>query len=144
MILVRTEGGLMFSRIQERYHAYRPTKAQALWFGAGCAAATLVAGFGVAGWVTAGAAQSMAEEAAQQTRTEIGVSLCVKEFMAAPDARQRLATLKGTSWYDRDEIVAEGGFATLPNEKAANTAIAMQCATQLAEAPSPTATAAAR
>jgi hypothetical protein len=133
----------MFSRLQERYHAYRPTKAQALWFGAACAAATLVLGFGAAGWVTAGAANTMAKDAALQTRTELGVSLCVKEFMASSDARERLAKLKDTSWYDRDELVAEAGYATLPDEKAADTAVAMQCAMQLADA-APTATAAAQ
>ena len=112
---------------------YRPTKAGALWFGAGCAAATLVLGFGAAGWVTGGTAHTMAEEAAYNAKVEVGVAHCVDEFMQADSARARLEQLKKASWYERDELVANAGFATLPGEDTANIAVATQCAGKLAE-----------
>ena len=134
----------MPSNFPDRFHSYRPTKVQALGFGIGCAAATLVLGFGVGGWVTGGTAWTMTEEAAMRTRTDIGVALCVEEFMAAPGARERLAKLKSASWYDRDDLVAKGGYATLPKAQGADTAIATQCAMRLVEAPVPATTASTR
>jgi hypothetical protein len=120
-------------KLQQRWEAYRPSKAQAFWIGAGCIAATLVAGFGLGGWVTGGTAQKRVAEAATNARQELATAVCVEEFMAANDAKPRLAKLNAASWYERSELVAKGGWATMPDRKEPNSVVASLCAGKLAE-----------
>ena len=119
--------------IMQSWEEFRPTKGQALWFGIGCVAATLIVGFGFAGWVTGGKAQQMVSEASTNARQELATAVCVEEFMAASDARARLAKLSDASWYERSELVSEGGWATMPDREQANSAVASLCAGKLAE-----------
>ena len=121
------------SDISRRVLDYRFTIPQMLWFGAGCAAATLLVGFGLAGWVTGGSAKQQADAAAVTARTELGVSVCVEDFMQARDAGKRLSNLKEAQWYQREKLVSDAGFATLPGSEAADSAVAAQCAMQLSE-----------
>jgi hypothetical protein len=53
--------------------------------------------------------------------------------MRAADSRARLEKLKGLQWYERDELVAAGGWATMPGEKEANSVVAEMCAARLAD-----------
>jgi hypothetical protein len=119
--------------LQQRWNAYRPSKEQVFWIGIGCIIATLVVGFGLGGWVTGGRAQNMAAEAATSARHELAASVCADEFMRAADARARLEKLKGLQWYERDDLVAAGGWATMPGEKEANSVVAEMCAARLAD-----------
>lgn len=119
--------------VQQRWNNYRPTKEQTLWTAVGCIIATLVLGFGLGGWVTAGTAQKMAAEAAATSRHELAAAVCAEEFMRPADARARLEKLKGLQWYERDELVAAGGWATMPGEKEANSVVAEMCAARLAD-----------
>jgi hypothetical protein len=119
--------------LQQRWNDYRPTKQQVLWIGIGCIVATLIVGFGLSGWVTAGTAQKMATEAAASSRHELAAAVCAEDFMGAADARARLEKLKGLQWYERDDLVIAGGWATMPGEKEANGVVAEMCATRLAE-----------
>jgi hypothetical protein len=120
-------------KIVQRWEEYRPTKEQTLWIALGGIIATLIVGFGLSGWVTGGTAQKMAEEAAAASRHQLAAAVCAEEFMRAADARTRLAKLKGLEWYERDDLVASGGWATMPGEKEANTVVAELCANRLAE-----------
>jgi alpha/beta superfamily hydrolase len=117
----------------QRWHDYQPTKKQTFWIALGCIIATLVIGFGFGGWVTGGTAQAMATQAAQESRLELAAAVCAEDFMGAADARERLAKLKNVEWYERDDLVAESGWATMPGESDANSAVAAMCATRLAE-----------
>ena len=119
--------------LRQRWDEYRLTKGQAFWLAAGSVAATLVIGFGFAGWVTAGSAQKMVSEAATNSRHELATAICIEEFMAAADSRARLAKLSDASWYDRGEMVASSGFATMPDRKEPNGVVATLCAGKLAE-----------
>lgn len=121
------------SDISQRVLDYRFTIPQMFWFGAGCVAVTLLVGFGMVGWVTGGSAKQQAEVAAVTARTELGVSLCVDDFMQARDAGKRLASLQEAQWYLREKLVSDGGFATLPGSKTADSAVAAQCAMKLSE-----------
>ena len=117
----------------QRWHNYQPSKEQTFWIALGCIIATLVIGFGFGGWVTGGTAQEMAAQAAQDSRLELAAAVCAEDFMRAADARERLAKLKKAEWYERDDLVAESGWATMPGESDANSAVAAMCATRLAE-----------
>jgi hypothetical protein len=119
--------------LQQRWNAFRPTKEQSFWLALGCVIATLVIGFGLGGWVTGGTARSMADEAAAASRHQLAAAVCAEGFMRAAKARERLDKLKALEWYERDDLVAAGGWATMPGEKEANSVVAEMCATRLAE-----------
>jgi hypothetical protein len=119
--------------LMQRWIDYRPTKEHASWFGVGCVVATLVVGFGLAGWVTGGTAKKMADEAAAASRNQLAAAVCAEEFLRAADARARLAKLKKLEWYERDDLVVAGGWATMPGEKEADGVVAELCAQRLAE-----------
>ena len=119
--------------LRQQWDDYRLTKTQAFWFATGSVAATLIVGFGIAGWVTGGSAQQMVAEAATNSRQELAAAVCVEEFMAAENAAPRLAKLSDASWYDRSELIAKGGWATMPDRKEPNSAVAALCAGKLAE-----------
>lgn len=131
---------MQFSPIEtmrRRFEDYRPTKTHAFWIAAGCVAATLVLGFGPGGWVTAGTAQKRVDEAATSARQELATAVCVEEFMSAKDAHAQLAQLVKTDWYQRSELIAKGGWATMPDRKEPNGSVATMCAEKLAEGKSP-------
>jgi hypothetical protein len=119
--------------LRQRWDDYRLTKAQAFWLAAGSVVATLIVGFGVAGWVTGGSAQQRVAEATTHSRQELATAVCVDEFMAAENAAPRLAKLSDASWYDRSELIAKGGWATMPDRKEPNSTVAALCAGKLAE-----------
>ena len=119
--------------LRQRWDELRLTKTQGLWLAAGCVAATLIVGFGAAGWVTGAAAEQRVSEAAVHARQELATAICVEEFMAGADAKARLAKLSAASWYDRGEMIAKGGWATMPDRREPNSAVAALCAGRLAE-----------
>jgi hypothetical protein len=121
------------STLRRRWEEYRPSKTEAFWSAAGCVVATLVIGFGFGGWVTGGTAQKMLTEAADGARHQLAAAICVEEFMEGKDARARLADLKKAEWYTRDKIIAASGWATMPDRKEPNMAVAEMCAAKLAE-----------
>ena len=119
--------------ISQRWEEYRPTKEHAIWFAVGSVALTLVIGFGFAGWVTGGTAQKRAEEAAAASHNKLAAAVCAEQFMRAADSRARLAKLTALDWWERDDVVAGGGWATMPGEKEADSAVAELCATRLTD-----------
>lgn len=119
--------------LKQRWEAYQLTKTQAAWVGVGCIAATLVIGFGFAGWVTGGKAEKMVAEAATNARQELATAVCVEEFMASAGAKATLVKLKDAGWYERGEVLAKGGWATMPDRKEPNSVVAAMCATKLTE-----------
>jgi hypothetical protein len=119
--------------VRQRWEDYRPTKTQAFWFAAAGVVGTLIVGFGFAGWVTGGTAQERIDEAAVNARQELAAAVCVQQFMARADAAATLVKLKKAGWWDRNELVAKGGWATMPDRKGPNPAVASLCAARLAE-----------
>jgi hypothetical protein len=119
--------------LRQRWDELRLTKAQAFWLAAASVVATLIIGFGAAGWVTGGSAEKRVSEAAANARQELATAICVQEFMAAADAKGRLAKLGEATWYDRGEMIAKGGWATMPDRKEPNSVVATLCAEKLAE-----------
>jgi hypothetical protein len=117
----------------QSWESYRPTKTQAFWVAAGAVVLTLIIGFGPAGWTTPGAASRLADDAATQARQDLAVAVCVEHFMKAGDARKRLSALRNESIYRRGELVAASGWATMPDRKEPNSAVAHICADRLGE-----------
>ena len=119
--------------LRQRWDELRLTKTQAFWLAGGSVVATLAIGFGAAGWVTGGTADKRVSEASTQARHELATAICVQGFMAEADVKTRLAKLTDASWYDRGEMVAKGGWATMPDRKEPNSTVATLCAGKLAE-----------
>jgi hypothetical protein len=116
-----------------RWNEYRPTKEQTLWITLAAVVATLVIGFGMAGWVTGGTAQERADEAAAAAHHQLAAAVCAEHFLRAADAQARLAKLQALQWWERDDHVAQAGWATMPGEKEPNGAVAEMCAQRLSD-----------
>src|SRR3546814_5750458 len=96
----------------ERWKEFQPSKGFAFWSFAGGIVATLVVGFAVFGWYTAGGARALADNAAEESRTELASSICVERFMSEPDVAVQLAALKEESSWSRDTFIEDGGWTT--------------------------------
>jgi hypothetical protein len=120
-------------KIMQRWSECQPAKEHLFWAVIIGIAATLIIGFGPGGWVTGGTAQERADEAAAASHNQLAAAVCAEHFMRAADARTRLAKLQALQWWERDEHVAKGGWATMPGEKEADSAVAQMCATRLSE-----------
>jgi hypothetical protein len=117
--------------LAERWESYRPTKALWFWSCVACVVATLVVGFGWAGWVTGGAASKMTADAEKNARAQLAAAVCVNRFDQAADAgAQRAAFLKTDTW-QRDDFIKKGGWATPPGAKEPVSGAADLCAQQL-------------
>lgn len=123
--------------LMDRWDDYQVTKTQTFWFAAACVSATLILGFTAGGWVTGGTAKESIEEASTNARHGLATAVCVKRFMQAADASSRLEKVKEAMWYERDELVSAGGWATMPDREEPDIVLAGLCATELAELETP-------
>jgi hypothetical protein len=120
--------------LRDRWESFRPSKTMLFWSCAGCVALTMLVGFAGAGWVTAGTAQEMTEEAVGEARAELAAAVCMDRFMKAPDAQEKLAVLKQTSSWERDDYLEDGGWVTLAGAEQPIDDAASLCANLLMEA----------
>lgn len=126
-----------FTELKQRWDDCRPSKAAVFWTGVACVAATLAVGFTIGGWVTGSSARDMARTAAADARAELAAAVCVDDFMGRPDARAQLATLRDSSYWERDTIIEKGGFATPPGFEEPVSGAASRCVSRLLEAKVP-------
>src|SRR3546814_15581709 len=71
-------GRVPMASMAERWKEFQPSKGFAFWSFAGGIVATLVVGFAVFGWYTAGGARALADNAAEESRTELASPPCVE------------------------------------------------------------------
>ena len=89
----------------------------ALWGAAGGAVALAIIGLSSGMLVTSGKAETMAQQRASATLVAERTPACVKNFMAASDAKTKLAELKAmTSSYTRESFIRDGKWATINND----------------------------
>ncbi len=115
----------------QSWNEFRPSKTLWVWSCVGCVIATVILGFSWGGWVTGGTATEMAIDAAEDGRTEVAATVCVNKFVASANAGTQLATLKDASSWERDGIVEEGGWSTIPGLDADLDEVAEVCADRL-------------
>jgi hypothetical protein len=123
----------------QRWAAFRPSKAVWLWSCVACVVATMVVGFAWGGWTTGGTAEKMAADASSNARAELAATVCVAKFMQAPDAAAQLATLKKTDSWKRDDLIKDGGWATMTGVKEVPSGADDLCAEKLASMEAPAA-----
>ncbi len=99
--------------IAERWNAFTPSKTLWFWSVAGAAVVTMIVGFTAGGWMTGGAARTMAAAAERDARAELASVVCVEKFVTAAGAAVSFEELKATSSYQQDDFIEDGGWALL-------------------------------
>lgn len=119
--------------LSRKWLEYRPSKK--LWLASCLAAAagTAAIGFGTDAWVTRGAAQQMAEQAAQQARAKLTATACVERFANADNFTTRLERFQQASAYDRERLIEKGNWATLPGVEEPVASAPDRCADRVAD-----------
>jgi hypothetical protein len=106
-----------------------------MWGAAGGAAAVAFVGFYFAGWVTGGAAATMARQQADKAVVSALAPICVDKFRHAQNADDNLGKLKAISYsWEKGTYVSAGGWATMPGNSEPNSAVAQACAEMLSSA----------
>lgn len=79
------------------------------------------------GWVSAAAADRMAEQRATTAVVSALTPICVAQAQNDPDMEAKLAKLKASGWYGRTELMMADGWATMPGTAKPNAAVAEAC-----------------
>jgi hypothetical protein len=117
-----------------RWEEWRPSKVAYFWSCVGCVVATIIVGFAWGGWVTGGTAAKMEASAASQARAQLAAAVCVDRFMKGADAQTRLASLKKTDSWSRDDVLEKGGWLAMAGQKEPVDGAADLCAEKLVSA----------
>lgn len=97
-----------------------------LGFGFGAVAVTIV-GFSWGGWVTGSKADKMASDRADVEVVKAFVPVCVAMSLSDPDAAQTLADLEKAQSYQRDDVIMDSGWATMPGASSPSRPLALAC-----------------
>jgi len=113
----------------------RETKAAvrpALWGAVAGAIALAIVGFSWGGWVTGGAAETLAKNSAATAVVAALTPICVEKFRQAADASANLVEMKKATYaWDQSKFVEKGGWATMLGSTEPNSAVAKACAESL-------------
>jgi hypothetical protein len=99
-----------------------------LWSAAGGAVAAVIVGFALAGWKTAGSADALAQQAAAEAVTERLAPICAALAERDPEQKTKLTALTDTSSWQRGDVLAGFGWATMPGERDPDAEVADACA----------------
>ncbi|TAJ40006.1 MAG: hypothetical protein EPO67_00495 [Reyranella sp.] len=108
-----------------------------IWSAAGGAAVCMIIGFSWGGWVTGGTARKDTASAAQSAVVAALAPICADRFRAQSDSAVKIAELTKASTWDRGNVVAKSGYATMPGKKDADSDVARACGEILANPPTP-------
>jgi hypothetical protein len=113
--------------LARRWSDARPTKTVVFWACLGTMIVTMIVGFTWGGWVTGGTALKMAEASGEEAVAKRLGPMCVVRFNADPDKDGKLKALKEASSYEKGDYVKKQGWATMPDEKEAESRVAEEC-----------------
>ena len=113
---------------------WQPTKGALVWTCLGTAVVTMIVGFTWGGWVTGGAAETRAAEAAETGRAELAAAICVERYLGAPDVEARHAAFMEESTWGRDGMIEDAGWTTPLGVEEPVEGAADLCADRLADA----------
>jgi alpha/beta superfamily hydrolase len=111
-----------------------------LWSAAGGAAAAMIVGFSWGGWVTGGSARTAQTSASHDAVVVALAPICADRFRAQSDSATKIAELAKSSSWDRGNVVAKSGYATMPGSKDPDSDVARACGEMLANPATPTPT----
>lgn len=121
----------------ERWEEFRPSKGVWIWSCAACVALTMILGFTVGGWHTAGTVEELVSDARDNGRAELVASVCVERFTTSATFSEDLAALKEADSWNRDDLVEDGGWVTLVGMEEPLASAADLCANTLADMDAP-------
>ena len=96
--------------------------------------ATMILGFGWAGWQLQSTAQKAAEQQTNKAVVAALAPICVDKFRQAADVKATTVALAATDTWKRDTFVEKGGWATFPGTPEPNRDVAEACASILSSA----------
>ena len=123
--------------LSTRWLEYRFSKTAYFWSCIGCIVGTMVVGFTLGGWMTAGMANRVGNNLTRAALAQLAASYCVARFEQSGDAAAQLAALKKTAPYERGDFIATGGWVTPPGWAAPVVDAADICAQRLLSAKLP-------
>lgn len=91
-----------------------------------------VVGFSWGGWMTGSKARDMADDQAHAEVVAALVPVCLEQSKQDPKAAETLAELKGTSSYQRSDLLMKTGWATMPGSEEPDRSVAQACMDKLA------------
>jgi alpha/beta superfamily hydrolase len=110
----------------------KATVRSVLWGAAAGAIALAIVGFSWGGWVTGGAAETLAKSRAATAVVAALTPICVEKFRQAADASANLVEMKKAAYvWDQSKFLEKGGWATMPGSTEPNSAVAKACAESL-------------
>ena len=96
------------------------------------AAVLAVGGFTLGGWVTGGTAEKMASTKARMEVVAALVPVCLEQSQQDPRVVETLAEIKSARKYQRNQLVMNAGWATMPGSSNPNRGVATACLEELA------------
>jgi hypothetical protein len=115
----------------QRWSDAQPTKTITFWLCMASIVLTMIVGFAWGGWVTGGTADKMATTLADDAVVKRLAPICVVQFNRDPGKGEKLAALKGTDSWQREDYVGKQGWATMPGEEKSDSRVAQACANLL-------------
>ncbi|HEX5325081.1 MAG TPA: hypothetical protein VFW75_00290 [Acetobacteraceae bacterium] len=95
------------------------------------AAAMAIVGFTELGWMTAGAAEQLAQERADTATVAALVPFCVSKARQDPDHATLVKFQAEGSSYSRSDLVMKAGWATVGGNTSPDSALARACSDKL-------------
>lgn len=114
----------------DKWRDLQPSKTTLVWACLASIVLTIVIGFTLGGWMTAGGAQEAAKVMANEAVVQRLAPICVAQFNADPDSVGKLGEMNGMTSYGRVQYVQDQGWATItgaekPDRKVADACIAI-------------------
>jgi hypothetical protein len=103
-----------------------------LYGAAAGAIALAIVGFTWGGWMTGRTAEKMASDTARKQVVAALVPICVEQSRQDPQLAETLAELKAASSYQRNELLMNAGWATMPGSSDPDRKVAQACMEKLA------------
>ena len=91
-----------------------------------------IVGFTLGGWVTGETAREMASKQSRLELIAALVPICLEQSKQDPKVIETLAKIKAASSYQRNAMVIDAGWATMPGSDDPNRGVAAECLKKLA------------
>jgi hypothetical protein len=101
------------------------------WGVVGGSLVTMYVGFNAAGWMTDGAARTMAKEISATAVAERLGTICVAQFNRDTAKSQKLIDMKGKDNWDTSRYIDTQSWAIMPGEDKAESGVSEACAKQM-------------
>ena len=103
------------------------------WGVVGGSLLTMYVGFNVAGWMTDGAARTMAKEISATAVADRLGTICVAQFNRDTAKGQKLIEMKDKDTWEKGRYIDTQSWAIMPGDEKAESGVSDACAKQLSK-----------